>query len=216
MKKRKISAYAAAGFLVLFVIWTILVRMVDVKAIGPRGSAVGMATLNSFVHRCIGVHFSLYTITDWLGLVPLLIMVVFALLGLMQWIKRKRFRYVDRSLLALGGFYLVVMAVYFFFEIVVVNYRPVLINGVLEASYPSSTTMLVMCVIPTAILQFDSRTQKNVLRKCVLIVGSAFVAFMVVMRLISGVHWFTDIVGAAFFSVGMILLYHSVVHVKET
>ena len=143
-KKNKKTLVWGAGLLAIFVLWTVLVCLVDVQAVGPEGSSVGFATLNSFVHDLTGVNFSLYIITDWLGLVPFGVAFGFAILGLVQWIKRKSFFKVDRSILALGGFYIVVMSVYVLFEMVVINYRPTLIDGYLEVSYPSSTTMLVM------------------------------------------------------------------------
>ena len=135
----------------------------------------------------------------------------FALLGLIQWIKRKHLLKVDYSILVLGGFYIVVMTVYVLFEVVVVNYRPVWIGGILEASYPSSTTMLVMCVMPTAIIQFNTRIKNNVLERCVASAIIAFIVFMVIGRLISGVHWLTDIIGGALFSTGLVLLYHAII-----
>ena len=193
-----------------FVLWTAAVRLVDVQAIGPQGSAVGFATINGWVHNLTGVHMSLYTITDWLGLVPLGIAMGFAFLGLIQWIKRKRLRQVDYSILVLGGFYLVVIAVYVLFEVFVINYRPVLINGCLEASYPSSTTMLVLCVMPTAIMQLNARIKHYVLKRCAAFGITAFIIFVVIGRLISGVHWFTDIVGGALLSAGLAMLYHSI------
>ena len=205
MKKRKICI--ALGLLAAFALWTIAISLIDVQAIGPQGSTVGFATLNSMVHMLTGVHMQLYTITDWLGLVPVAFGLGFAILGLSQWIKRKSLCKVDRSLLALGSFYLVVLAAYIFFEIVVINYRPTLIDGYLEASYPSSTTMLVMCVMPTAMMQLHTRIKTHVFRRCMLILLAAFTVFMVVGRLISGVHWITDIIGGALLSAGLVILY---------
>ena len=153
---------------------------------------------------------SLYVITDWLGLIPIGVAFGFAVLGLVQWIKRKKLFKVDRSILALGGFYIVVMAVYVLFEFVVINYRPTLIDGYLEASYPSSTTMLVMCVMPTAMIQLHARIKSDVFRRCVLISIAAFTAFMVIGRLVSGVHWITDIIGGALVSAGLVITYASV------
>ena len=153
--KRKLGI--ALGFLAAFILWTLAVSCLDVQAIGPRDSAVGFATINGWFHSLTGVDLTLYTITDWLGLVPVAVGFGFAILGLAQWIKRKSICKVDRSILVLGGFYILVMAAYILFETVVINYRPVLINGYLEASYPSSTTMLVMCVMPTAVMQLLGR-----------------------------------------------------------
>ncbi|MBQ7052499.1 MAG: phosphatase PAP2 family protein [Clostridia bacterium] len=200
--------------LIAFVMWTVAIRFIDVQAIGPQESSVGFATINQFVHTLTGVHMSLYTITDWLGLVPLMFVMGFGTLGLIQWIKRKHLLKVDYSILVLGGFYIVVMAVFVLFEVLVINYRPVLINGVLEASYPSSTTMLVMCVMPTAIMQFDTRIKNDVLKRCVTYAITAFIVFMVIVRLVSGVHWFTDIIGGALLSTGLVLMYHAIISLE--
>ena len=205
MKKR--SFCLAIILLMMFVLWTIAVSRVDVRAIGPQESSVGFAALNGFVHNLTGVHMLLYTITDWLGLVPIALGLGFALLGLVQWIKRKHLLKVDRSILVLGGFYILVITAYLFFESFVINYRPVLIEGILEASYPSSTTMLVMCVMPTAVMQFRRRIKNAVLWQWVSLVMTAFAVFMVVGRLISGVHWLTDIIGGLLMSAGLVMMY---------
>lgn len=193
--------------LVAFVLWTAAVCFVDVEVIGPQESSVGFSRINRFMHNLTGVHMSLYKITDWLGLIPIGFVMGFAGLGLIQWIKRKHLLKVDHSILLLGGFYMVVMAVYVFFETVVVNYRPILIEGHLEASYPSSTTVLVLCVMPTAVMQLNVRIKNGVFKRCAATVITAFMVFMVVGRTVSGVHWFTDIVGGALLSAGLVTMY---------
>lgn len=211
MKERNRKNFCiTVSLLALFVLWTIAISHIDVQAIGPKGSTVGFATFNEFFHGLTGVHMLIYTITDWLGLVPLCFASGFAFFGLVQLIKRRSLLKVDHSILVLGGFYIIVMAAYVLFEIFVINYRPVLIGGCLEASYPSSTTMLVMFVMPTAIMQFNSRIRNKVLRKTIACAIAVFTLFMVVSRLISGVHWFTDIIGGALLSTGLVMLYYSV------
>ena len=206
-KEHRRNLLFAICLLVAFLLWTLALEFIDVQAIGPRGSTVGFAAMNRLVHNFTGVHLSLYEITDWLGLVPFVFVMGFGILGLVQWIKRKNLLKVDYSILVLGGFYLVVLAVYMLFEIVVINYRPVLMNGVLEASYPSSTTMLVLCVMPTAMMQLNARIKHPMLKGWVSSSIAIFTAFMVVGRLVSGVHWFTDIVGGIILSAGLVLLY---------
>ena len=213
-KKDRKNFCIAICILVAFLLWTAAVHFVDVQAIGPEESSVGFATINRFFHNLTGVHMSLYTLTDWLGLVPLMFVVGFGTLGLIQWIKRKHLTNVDYSILVLGGFYIVVMAVYVLFEIFVVNYRPVLIGGILEASYPSSTTMLVMCVMPTAIMQLAGRIKNHILKRCVTSAITAFTAFTVIARLVSGVHWLTDIVGGALLSAGLVLMYRAIINME--
>lgn len=206
MRKKKLL-FVGLSLCALFVVWTCLLRVVDVASIGPHGSSVGFATVNGFFHSLTGTNMTLYVITDWLGLVPIFTALGFAILGLAQWIKRKSILRVDKSILALGVFYAVVMAVYIFFELVPINFRPVLIEGCLEVSYPSSTSMLVMCVMPTALMQFNSRIKNVTARKVLASLIIAFISFMVIGRLISGVHWLTDIVGGVIFSAGVVMLY---------
>ena len=214
-KKNKKRLVLGAGLVVAFVLWTVLVCFVDVRTIGPEGSSVGFATLNGFVHELTGVNWLLYTVTDWLGLVPIAAALGFAILGLVQLIKRKSLWKVDHSILALGVFYIVVMAAYVFFEMVVINYRPTLIEGYLEASYPSSTTMLVMCIMPTAAMQLNARIKNTVFRRCVIITIIVFIAFMVIGRFLSGVHWITDIIGGALFSAGVVTTYFSICNILK-
>ena len=214
MKRVRKSFIVSICLLTAFVLWTVAISFVDVRAIGPQGSSVGFAGINGYVHNLTGVHFSLYNITDWLGLVPIFVCMGFGVLGLMQWIKRKSICKVDHDILVLGGFYIVTIVAYLFFESVVINYRPVLINGYLEASYPSSTTLLVTCVMPTAVMQFNSRIRNKLLRNIVATTLVAFIAFMVIGRLLSGVHWLTDIVGGALLSIGLVLMYRAIIDLE--
>lgn len=204
----------AIGLLVGFLLWTAAVRCVDVQPIGPEGSTVGFATVNGFVHTLTGVHMALYTVTDLLSLVPFGFVLGFGLLGLSQWIRRKRLWAVDYDILVLGIFYVAVLAAYGLFEVAIVNYRPVLIDGVLEASYPSSTTLLAMCVMPTAAMQLNARIRHRGFRRCAVFGTTAFTAFMVIGRLVSGVHWFSDIVGGALLSAGLVLLYRAAIRLE--
>lgn len=204
-KKRGIFCLAA------FVIWTILVCTVDVQSIGPNGTAVGFASLNGSFHRMTGVNMAIYDLTDWLGLVPILVCAIFAGVGLCQWIRRRKITKVDCDILLLGIYYAVVIGCYLVFEMVPVNYRPVLIEGRLEASYPSSTTLLVLSVMPTLWFQAKRRVNKAVIREFIRVFTIVFSGGMAAGRLLSGVHWFTDIVGAVLLSAGLYYSYETIV-----
>lgn len=204
MKKKLRISLSLLG---AFGVWTLLLRTADVQAIGPQNTSVGLATLNQAFHALTGVHWSLYRLTDWLSLIPLGIVAAFALLGLCQWMRRKKLQKVDPDLFLLGGFYLTVIAIYLLFEKAVVNYRPVLVQGVLEASYPSSTTVLVLCVMLTALLQAKRRLKSRRIHLIIRTLILCFTLFMVVGRLLSGVHWLTDILGGVLLSGSLIGLY---------
>lgn len=206
---------AAIRLLTAFLLWTVAVQFVDVHAIGPQNTSVGFAMVNQFVHNLTGVHMALYRITDWLSLVPFVFVLGFALLGLAQWISRKDIFKVDYDILVLGGFYIAVMSAYVCFEMLAVNYRPVLIDEVLEASYPSSTTMLVMCVMPTAIMQIRARIKNRIFKRYVICGITAFTVFMVIGRFLSGVHWVTDIIGGILFSTGLVRMYRGIIGLED-
>lgn len=216
MKKNKKDLLISVGFLAAFIAWTILVCVVDVQPIGPENSKVGFATLNSYIHSSTGVCRELYFLTDWLSLIPIGIVALFAMLGLKQWVRRKHLLAVDFSILMLGAFYVIVMAFFALFEKNAINYRPVLIDGILEASYPSSTTLLVMTVVPTAIMQIKERVKMKRIRNSLAIILSGYIVFMVIGRFISGVHWVTDIVGGAIASAALVFAYRYVCGLDKT
>ena len=212
MKKNgKKQLITGVSFMLVFVIWTWLIQKVDVQPVGQKGTDVGFAAFNCWFHKFTGVHMGLYTITDWLGLVPVFVCIVFGGIGLWQLIKRKNLFKVDTDLIYLGIYYVIVIFGYLFFEMCPINYRPILIEGILEASYPSSTTLLVLSVMPTLVLQANRRIENRYLKRIIYAFTIVFSVFMVIGRLVSGVHWFTDIMGAVFLSTGLFYLYKAVV-----
>ena len=206
-QKRRMILYSGICFLITFIVWTVMVCFVDVQAIGPLQQKVGLATLNGFVRDIIGENLLLYKITDWLSCIPLGIAAGFALFGLIQWIRRKKLLQVDREILLLGLFYVAVMAFYLIFEAIAINNRPILIDGKSEASYPSSTTVLVLCIIPTAWMQWRTHIRNTVFKRSVLAVLILFAVGMVAGRILSGVHWISDIIGGILLSTSLVILY---------
>lgn len=199
------------GLLIAFLLWTALILLVDVQPLGQNGTNIGFATFNCWFHNLTGVHMSIYTITDWLGFVPIFVCMLFGGLGLVQLIQRKNLFKVDYDILILGVYYIVVIAGFLTFEVFPINYRPILIEGVMEASYPSSTTLLVLSVMPTLVFQVKRRVQNYRIIKIVTSLTTLFSLFMVLGRLIAGVHWFTDIVGGILLSTGLFYMYKAVI-----
>ena len=198
-------------FIVAFVVWTLLIQKVDVQPLGANETNIGFATINCWFHKLTGVHMGIYHITDWLGLVPVLICMIFGCVGFVQLIKRRSFLKVDCDIIFLGIYYMIVIGGYLIFEMVPINYRPILIGGFLEASYPSSTTLLVLCVMPTLTEQMNRRSKNATVKGLVKVFVICFSLFMVLGRLISGVHWLTDIVGSIMLSAGLFCIYKAVV-----
>lgn len=197
--------------LIVFVVGTVLIQTVDVQTLGQNETNIGFAEFNCWFHSLTGVHMLLYTITDWLGLVPIAVCLIFAGIGLTQLLKRRSLFKVDSDIIILGIYYVIVVLAYLMFEMIPINYRPVLIEGVMEASYPSSTTLSTLCVMPTLIEQVQRRATSVVTKRVITVTVIIFSAFMVIGRLISGVHWFTDIVGGVILSVGLFSIYKAAV-----
>ena len=211
MKRGKRKLLLGMTLLVAFVIWTALILTVDVQPWGQNGTNIGFAILNCWFHQLTGVHMGIYVITDWLGLVPIFVCMLFGCIGFVQLLRRRSLFKVDYDILILGMYYIVVILGYLVFEMIPINYRPILIEGVMEVSYPSSTTLLVLSVMPTVIEQTGRRVQNAVVQRAIRIVVILFSSFMVIGRLISGVHWATDIVGGVLLSAGLFFIYEAFV-----
>ena len=210
-KNEKKSLLIGSIFLAMFTVWTVLIQTVDVQPLGQNGTGIGFAAFNCWFHHFTGVNMAIYTITDWMGLVPVAICFGFAGIGLVQLMKRRSFFRVDADIMILGVYFVIVFLVYAIFEMIPINYRPILIEGRMEASYPSSTTLLVLSVMSALIEQIQRRLSDITAKRIIKIAAIAFSAFMVIGRLVSGVHWFTDIVGGVLLSAGLFMLYKTAV-----
>lgn len=208
MKDKKLFSVGLI-LIAVFVFWTILILTVDVQPVGVNGTVVGFATLNCSFHNMTVVNMTIYHITDWLGLVPLFCCMIYGAVGFVQLLQRKSLLKVDIDILLLGVYYVIVIFGYLIFEMIPINYRPILIDGRMEVSYPSSTTLLVSSVMPTVIFQIDRRIKNRVVRRIITPSTILFSLFMLIGRTIAGVHWLTDIIGSVFLSAGLFLIYYA-------
>lgn len=211
MNKKRRNILISTILILLAIVFTILVKVVDVKTIGVNESKIGFATLNQFVFKTVGVNMTWYNITDWLGIIPILMAMIYAFIGVIQLIKRRSIFKVDKELIILGLFYIIVVFTYIFFEKIIVNYRPILMNGFLEASYPSSHTLITICLCGSSII-INNKLFNNRTTKITNILSAIIIVTTVVGRLISGVHWFTDIVGGILISIALLMTLYTLIY----
>ncbi len=221
MSNTKKNFIISGLLLIIAIIYTILVQKIDVKPIGPENSSVGFATVNEAVanqikeNTTLGYSEILYDITKYLGYLSLAMCVIYAFVGLAQLIKRKSLFKVDKEIFMLAAFYIVVIALYVLFELYIVNYRPVIMEEGLEASYPSSHTMLAVCVCGSAIILNKKLFKDFKQIKIVNILCGVLLVTTVVGRLLSGVHWFSDIIGSIIISSALLMSFYSLINMKK-
>lgn len=215
MKENKKEIIISVMLFLSFIIFTILVKTIDVKTIGPNSTSVGFSTLNGFMLNKIGVNMVFYQITEVLGLIPILMAALYGIKGIIQLVKRKSLFKVDSEIIILGIFYVITIIIYLFFEKFIVNYRPVLMDGKLEASYPSSHTMISIFISLSAIIVNRYLIKNSDINKKINIFILIIMLAIVVGRTISGVHWFSDILGGLLISSFLIKSFDTVLKIKK-
>ena len=207
MKKKFITSGVCFA---LFLLLILLLKTVDVAAVGPEGTQIGLSKLNVAVHEMFGENLGWYKVTNILGYLAILIGLCFAAAGGLQLVYRRSILKVDKEILLLGCLYIVTAILYVFFEKVIVNYRPMLLpdgEGI-EASFPSSHTMLSCVILGSGLTLLKKYGKKYKTVQLVLTVAFAvMLALIVAGRLISGVHWLTDILGGILLSVALLNAY---------
>ena len=215
MKNKKRYLIGGFAFFLMFIIFTTIIKFVDVKNIGPHNTSVGLATINNFFVNKIGFNNKIYKITEILGIIPIIIVLIYAIIGLYSLIEEKSFKKVNKNLYYLAIFYIIVLGIYVLFEKVIINFRPVVIEGILESSYPSSHTILAICICGSSIILNNSIFKNNKIAKFENIISFIIIIMLPLLRFISGVHWFTDIIGGILLSLSLLLFFKYFVDCKK-
>ncbi len=200
----------------LFIVFTVLVKVVDTASVGPEDTVIGFSSINVSVFKFLGKNKGWYNVSEIFGIISLAVAGAFAVYGLVQLIQRKSLKKLDYNISTLAIFYIIVAVIYAWFEVFIVNYRPVLVDGVIEASYPSSHTMFSVFILGSAMIQFHKIFEGK--SKFLFLLDSTsftIIGFTVVGRLLSGVHWITDIFGGMLLSVSLIFIYYAALKYVE-
>ena len=198
--------------LILFIMLIVIIKTVDTAKAGVGDTEIGLYHLNIAASKFIGTNMAWYKITEVLGILSILSGAIFGAVGLFQMIKRKSLIKVDKEILSLGGLYILLGIVYGFFEKVIINYRPLIMEGETapEASFPSSHTVLAVVIMGSIFLILDkyikNKTVANVLKSLCVAVS----VITVIGRLLSGVHWLTDILGGILISICLLSLFKAI------
>lgn len=207
MRKKSLIQFVAVTLIA--VVFTVLVKIVDVGFVSSTGSLVGFSSVNIPFSQKFGFNPIFYKVSEVLGYLIFLVIAVFAFIGCYQLIKRKSLMKVDKDLYALAITYVFTFALYIFFDkVLVINLRPIIMAGesIAEPSFPSSHTLLAVSVLGTAISECG-KIRKKSFRVSLVIVLAILMGATVLSRLFSGVHWVTDIVAGILWGEVMMTLY---------
>ena len=213
MKKVNKNFIIGGSLLLLFLVFTVLVKFVDVQNIGPLNSEVGFAGLNElFLVESTSKVWDI--VSDIIMVISLLVVCLFIVVGIAQWVNRKSLKKVDKNIFVVAGLYVAVVIVFVLFELVVINNRPVLENGELGASFPSTHVLISIAVLFSTLIQLRKYYMKN--HKMVVFSEVAvwiLASMLVISRILSGVHWITDIIGAILVSGALVYIYNGALEV---
>lgn len=204
-KKLVVAGVSGALFLLLIV----LLKTVNVENCGPENTAIGFAAINTGINEFFGENLIWYKITEVFGVLALLVAAFFAFIGAAQLVLRKSLAKVDKEIIAVGGLYAIVIVLYVFFEKVIINYRPMIMDAAEgpEASFPSSHTMLICVIMGSTIIMVKEYVEKISILRGIQIGCAVIMITTVIGRLVCGVHWFTDILGGVLISVALVFLF---------
>ena len=207
----------AAVLLALFLLFTVVVSTVNVasvpvKVVAADGSwtageeiRIGLSGVNVPVSDQLGYRAGAYKVSKYLGYLSILTAVAFVAWFICEAVKRRSAAKADRRLIALMILFALTAAAYLLFEVLKLNYRPVVLDEGLEASYPSTHTLLAVAVMGGAARTLTAlRKGPSRLCACALcLIG----AVIVICRCLAGVHWLTDILGGLLLGAALLALH---------
>jgi undecaprenyl-diphosphatase len=209
MAKNKSNFVKSLVLLFITALFSVLATVVDRAAIGYNDTVVGFSTLNGAFHNRFGYNGICDTISDIAMGLAFLVVISFAIMGVMQLIREKSLLKVDKVILGLGVLYVVVALLYVVFGKIPINYRPILQPGEteLETSFPSTHTLIIATVLGSAIQAWERLVKNEKLLKVLKIAAFAVIIIGILARMFAGVHWFTDILAGILFSMTLISFY---------
>ena len=207
-KSQKTSLILSSILSIIFIVFTILVKTINVEQVGPNKSHIGFAKINSRVFNTLKTNSVWDKLTDYFMIFALLIALAFLIVGFIQLIKRKNLFKVDGEIITLGIVCIFIIVLYFIFELLNINSRPVLVDGILEASYPSTHTLIICSILPIAALMSQKYIKNKPFRIIIITILLAIALATVFGRLLSGMHWLTDIIGSVILSATMVSIFH--------
>lgn len=209
MKKHIINFSITAALFVVFAVFTIIAKFVDTSLVLTTNTKIGLSSINKPIFDSIKISDAWGTVSTVLFLVAALVALALIVIGVKEFIKTKQLSKVNHKILFLIGLYMLTVFFYFLFEILIVNYRPLLDEGLAKASYPSSHTLLVCVVCLSACFVVPDYIKNKPLKITIISLLILISLLTPVTRMLAGMHWFSDIIGSLLLSAALVMCYYS-------
>ena len=207
---------ASAVLLLIFIVFTILVKTVDVQYYF-NNTYVGFYSIKSKFGEFVtnfGKYESMSKMSDiilYLSFAYILGLFIFAVIEL---IKNKSFKKLNMNYYLVLGGYVLTAIFYFVFEIVKVNYSPISPIDNLKPSYPSSHVLLgcMFYLLNTFTAMKLLKPEKEWIKPLVFIATGVICLLLIFTRALSSKHWLTDIIASIILVSSLYTLFIGVHH----
>ena len=192
--KYSIIILGIIGLVNLFFVF--LLKVANVKLTGTYNTSIGLGSINLKLRDLIGTSKAFDIISTIILVIAFLIVAAEIALAIYELVKRKDIEKLDNEIWALSVTYAALAFIFAVFNYaLIINVRPVVIDGKLESSYPSTHVLVSLTVFLTGITMTSYLVKDKKLKLGIDIALIALSVLVVITRMLSGKHWFTDIIG---------------------
>lgn len=212
MNKEKRNYYITLAIFIVFIIFTIGVMNIDVMAIGPKDGKVGFSTINKKVFEIFGQNDKWDQVSDKLLSISVFVELGFILITIFQIIKRKSLFKIDYDISIFFILYIIFALINVFFDYIAINNRPIIEDGKVEASYPSTHTFMTVFMLGFLMIEIWCRIKNKAIKNIIYTICVIIMIAMPILRVIAGRHWLTDVIGGVILGLFAVMLAYSLIY----
>ena len=204
--KKTLYGALSGIMLIIILVFIVLLKKVNVGTNGDKN--IGLSKINLAIYNSLGTNKIMDIISTIILAMAGALALFFVVIGIIEVVKRKKLEMLDNSIKALALVYVITGWIYLIFDyILVINYRPTTECISSSPSFPSTHTMLILMIFLTGITVLEGLIKNKKLLYFVEIGFGLLGILAIVTRMLSGKHWFTDIIAGILFAI-MLYFFH--------
>lgn len=207
MLKKIFNKYTIIGGVLLFLFILLLILLMTVDRANNIYKQIGLFSFN----KLFLVDYSNEAwdeFSDVILYISLLFILGLAIYGFYQLSKKRSLFKVDKDIIFIGCGLAILAFVWLVFDkLIDVNYRPIAISGTAQTSFPSTHTMIAAFVLLAATRAILKRNGNEIKYQLLAYSGSSILILLCSLgRILSKMHWATDVLGGLFIGVGLFFI----------